>query len=276
MIQTSGIFTGGGEGGKYKPYLTFRSPYTFTLSVATPGWNGTVEYSTDTETWTTWDGSQVSAALSSAGDDAGYYVLYLRGTGNTVFSGASAGKFVMTGASIACIGNIEMLLDYATAITGESPTMQESCFSHAFYGCSPLVIAPELPALTVPPKGYLAMFQACDHLVLPPVLPAATVGNYGFKQMFSECTSLIGVPRLHTEVFFMFSATLMFSNCANIKVSSVETEEYTLPYKVPWTGEAPSPSSPDLLGMFDGTGGTFTGNLTVNTTYYVSNTNIVV
>lgn len=274
MIQTSGIFTGGGEGGKYKPYLTFRSPYTFTLSIESPGWNGTVEYSTDTETWTMWDGSQITAALASAGDNSGYYALYLRGTGNTVFSGADAGKFVMTGASIACIGNIEMLLDYATTIAGESPTMQTGCFLRAFYMCSPLVIAPELPALTVPSRGYNSMFYACNHLVLPPALPATTVGTYGFYQMFSKCTSLIGVPRLHVEAFPTFSPTLMLANCANIKISSVETEEYTQPYRIPWTGEAPS--STELNGMLNGTGGTFTGSPTVNTTYYVSNTNIVV
>ncbi len=276
MIQTSGIFTGGGEGGKYKPYLTFRSPYTFTLSVATPGWNGTVEYSTDTETWTTWDGSQITAALASAGDDAGYYALYLRGTGNTVFSGSNEGKFVMTGASVACIGNIEILLDYITAIAGESPTMQEACFLRLFAGCSPLVVAPVLPSLTVPMRGYTGMFLACDHLVLPPALPATTIGAYGFYQMLSGCTSLIGVPRLHVEAFPTFGATMLFYECAGIKISSVETEEYTQPYRIPWIGDANAPGTSALSSMFAETGGTFAGAPTINTTYYVSNTNVVV
>lgn len=276
MIQTSGIFTGGGEGGKYKPYLTFRSPYTFTLSVATPGWNGTVEYSTDTETWATWDGTQITAVLASTGEDAGCYALYLRGTGNSVFSGADTGKFVMTGASVACAGNVEMLLDYATAAAGKSPTMQGSCFLRLFMGCSPLVAAPDLPSLTVPSRGYISMFSGCDHLAIPPVLPATTIGTYAFYQMFGGCTSLIGVPRLHVEAFPTFSASLMFSNCTNIMISSVETEEYTQPYRIPWTGEVGSLSGSELGFMFGGTGGTFTDTPTANTTYYVSNTNIVV
>ena len=39
MIQVEGIFAGGGE-SKYKPYLTFISPYAFTVSVTTTGRKG--------------------------------------------------------------------------------------------------------------------------------------------------------------------------------------------------------------------------------------------
>ena len=41
------------------PYLTFKSPNSFTLAVndTTKHWNGTLEYSTDASTWTAWDGS---------------------------------------------------------------------------------------------------------------------------------------------------------------------------------------------------------------------------
>ena len=38
-----------------KPYLTFKSPNSFTLKVndTTKHWNGTLEYSTNASTWTT-------------------------------------------------------------------------------------------------------------------------------------------------------------------------------------------------------------------------------
>ena len=122
MIQVEGIFAGGGE-SKYKPYLTFISPYAFTVSVSTPGWDGTMEYSTNATTWTAWDGSAITSAIG-VNDDAGYYVVYLRGSGNTVFVGGTvegATGFTLDGMSIQCKGNIEMLLDYATAEAGGHP-----------------------------------------------------------------------------------------------------------------------------------------------------------
>lgn len=271
MIQTSGIFTGGGDGGKYKPYLTFRSPYTFTLSVATPGWNGTVEYSTDTETWTTWDGSQVSAALSSAGDDAGYYALYLRGTGNTIIVGVAtpnATGFTMNGMSIRCIGSIETLLDYATVEAGGHPSMGEQCFRDLFTGCSALVTAPDLPATLLAQGCYYKMFADCAGLVTAPELPALTLPGNCYWYMFRNCTSLIFLPRILATESGSFACTAMFANCAKIKLSLENTGEYTQKYDIAIT---------DTYGMFANTGGTFTDVYTENNpTYYVSNTNIVV
>ena len=55
-------------------------------------------------TWTAWDGMTV---LSSVDND-GEYVIYIRGTGNSINY-----KWVLTGSDISCIGNIENLLDYA-------------------------------------------------------------------------------------------------------------------------------------------------------------------
>lgn len=305
MIQTSGIFTGGGEGGKYKPYLTFRSPYTFTLSVATPGWDGTLEYSVDTETWTTWDGNQITAVLASTGDDSGYYTLYLRGTGNTVMTGttsATPAGFTLSGASIQCIGNIETLLDYQTVEVGEHPAMGGACFAKLFDSC-PIVSAPELPALTLTQNCYRTMFRAtnlvvapelpatilaeqcyygmflnCSSLVYAPKLQKAELAEYCYQMMFRSCTSLIGLPLLRSTdvqaggVGYFRS---MFQACEKLKLSDVQTEEYTRPYRIPASGEGGFPAF-DLASMFTGTGGTFAGTPTTDTTYYVSNTNIVV
>ena len=98
------------------PYLTFSSPNSFTLKVndTTKHWDGTLEYSTDTSAWTTWGGTTTLSSTASGSDN----VLYLRGTGNTRITGGSAFsgngknyKWVLTGSDIACIGNIEYLLD---------------------------------------------------------------------------------------------------------------------------------------------------------------------
>ena len=110
-----------------KPYLTFSSPSSFTLAVndTTKHWDGTLEYSTDASTWSTWDGTTTLSSATSGSEN----VLYLRGTGNTVIAGNNSNyKWVLTGTDIKCIGNIENLLDYATVASGAHPTMASSCY----------------------------------------------------------------------------------------------------------------------------------------------------
>ena len=73
---------------QYAPYLEFSSPNTFTLAVynTTKNWDGTLEYSADTTNWSTWDGTTTLNSTSS-GDKK---VLYMRGSNNTVITGASS------------------------------------------------------------------------------------------------------------------------------------------------------------------------------------------
>ena len=70
-----------------KPYLTFRSPSSFTLKVndTTKHWDGTLEYSTDASTWSTWNGTTTLSSSTSGRNN----VLYLRGTGNTKITGSN-------------------------------------------------------------------------------------------------------------------------------------------------------------------------------------------
>ena len=146
-------------------YLTFSSPNSFTLAVndATKHWDGTLEYSTNTSTWSTWDGTTTLSSATSGSDN----VLYLRGTGNTLITGDNVNyKWVLTGSDIACIGNIEYLLDYATVQYGAHPTMTDYCYCRMFDGCTSLTQAPELPATTLADSCYYGMFQGCDSLKL--------------------------------------------------------------------------------------------------------------
>lgn len=131
-----------------KPYLTFKSPSSFTLKVndSTKHWDGTLQYSTNASTWTAWDGTTtLSSAISGSNN-----VLYLRGTGNTRITGSSSNyKWVLSGNNIKCSGNIENLLDYATVTSGNHPTMANYCYSNMFNGCTSLTQAPALPATTL-------------------------------------------------------------------------------------------------------------------------------
>ena len=268
MIQVEGIFAGGGE-SKYKPYLTFISPYAFTVSVSTPGWDGTMEYSTDATTWTAWDGSAITSAIG-VNDDAGYYVVYLRGTGNTVFVGGTvegATGFTLNGISIQCKGNIEMLLDYATAEVGGHPSMGEKCFYSLFENCTALATPPELPAIDLSERCYASMFYGCSHLVAAPELPAQTIPRMAYYAMFSSCSSLAYLPVINATSGGSLPCSNMFASCQKIKLSTATDDEYTQPYKL---------SVDNNNGMFKNTGGAFTGTPTINTTYYVSNTNVVV
>ena len=96
-----------------KSYLTFSSPNSFTLAVndTTKHWNGTLEYFASNKTWTVWAGTTTLSAV----DNDGEYVMYLRGTGNTVITGNNIDfRWVLTGNNVKCIGNIENLLGYTT------------------------------------------------------------------------------------------------------------------------------------------------------------------
>ena len=178
-----------------KPYLTFKSPSSFTLNVqdTTKHWDGTLEYSTDTSTWSTWDGTTtLSSAISGSNN-----VLYLRGTGNTVIAGSSSNyRWVFTGTDIKCIGNIENLLDYATVVSGAHPTMASYCYQNMFYNCTALTQAPALPATTLADGCYQEMFFGCTSLTRAPSLPATTLADYFYQEMFRGCNSLTQAPAL--------------------------------------------------------------------------------
>lgn len=128
----------------FSSYLTFSSPEIFSISVASPGWDGIMYYSSDTVTWNEWDGSEISGAT-----------LYLRGMGNTKVTGLSDSYiWNLSGSDIDCEGNIETLLDYIIVEAGEHPTMIDYCYANMFYNCTSLTTAPELPATTLADYCY--------------------------------------------------------------------------------------------------------------------------
>ena len=224
-----------------KSYLTFSSPNSFTLRVndATKHWDGTIEYFASDKIWTTWDGTTILSSVDNDGD----YVLYLRGTRNTVITGSSSNyKWILTGTDIKCIGNIENLLDYATVESGEHPTMASYCYANMFNGCTSLIQAsplpattlvsncynsmfcgctaltqaPSLPATTLANSCYYSMFQGCTGLTQAPALPAMTLASYCYDYMFYNCTSLIQAPALPATTLANYCYAQMFSGCTNL------------------------------------------------------------
>ena len=199
-----------------KSYLTFSSLNSFTLAVndATKHWDGTLEYFASDRSWTTWDGT---SALSAVSDD-GKYVLYLRGTGNTVITGYSEDipySWVLTGTDISSVGNIENLLDYTTVTSGGHPTMANSCYKRMFYGCTSLTHAPALPATVLAAFCYDSMFYGCTSLKLSSTqtgeytqeyrvyyLKYGTVPTNAFDDMFTSTGgTFTGTPTFTTTYY---------------------------------------------------------------------------
>lgn len=194
-----------------KPYLTFKSPSSFTLSVndTTKHWDGTLEYSTDASTWTTWDGRTTLSSATKGSSN----VLYLRGTGNSVITGSINYRWVLTGSDIRCIGNIENLLDYATVKAGNHPTMADYCYFYMFSGCTSLTQAPDLPATTLVHFCYNNMFSGTS-LTKAPALPATTLATNCYYEMFQDCTTLTQAPALPATTLASHCYAYMFSGTA--------------------------------------------------------------
>ena len=252
----------------------------FTLKATYKEWNGTVEYSTDKNTWSTWNGSEISSANKK---------LYLRGKNNTKFYTSKGVRFVLS-AKAGCYGNINTLLDYknppttlasscyrsmfrgctslTTAPTLPATTLATYCYYQMFYGCTKLVSAPALPATTLAPYCYRRMFGGCKSLTSAPELPATTLANGCYQEMFLGCTPLTTAPALPATTLKYDCYHSMFQDCTSLKISSTQTGKYTIAWRIPSTGEITSAAGQWNLDMLKNTGGTFTENPSINTTYY--------
>ena len=215
--------------GAVANYILFEGETSdFTLKATNKTWKGTVEYSTDKNTWSTWDGSEISSADKK---------LYLRGKNNTTFYTTKGVKFVLS-ANAGCYGNINTLLDYenppisvrkncyrsmflgCTSLTTapELPAtkLESRCYFNMFYGCTSLTTAPELPATTLKYGCYYSMFQGCTSLTTAPELPATTLANDCYCYMFQRCTSLTTAPALPATALADYCYAGMFEGCTKL------------------------------------------------------------
>lgn len=251
-----------------RPYIIISGNVDFTMSTAgmSKFWDGTLEYSINKVNWQSWDGSSISSGPDKS--------IYLRGISNSRITGTSNNSnwvFSGEGLQISIDGNLETILDWQTVQQGNHPSMSNYCYARLFKGCASLIKAPELLAIQVSRSGYYEMFHSCISLTTPPSLPATQLSTSCYGGMFTNCTSLIKIPCLPAENLADQCYQYMFSNCSNIKFSSIQTEEYVNEYRIPSTGSGTTGLS-STENMIWQTGGTFTDNPSVNTTYYTSNT----
>ena len=175
----------------------------FTLKATNKEWDGTVEYSTDHNTWTVWNGTAVSSVNKK---------LYLRGSGNTTFYTSSGANFVLS-AKAGCSGNLNTLLEYSNPPTTLST---ERCYRSMFQGCTNLTTAPELPATTLTNYCYVGMFQDCTSLTSAPALPATTLSTGCYGSMFWRCTNLTTAPALPATTLADSCYSSMFYKCTSL------------------------------------------------------------
>ena len=187
---------------KITNYLTFSSPDPFSISVATPGWNGKLYYSTDTKTWAEWTGIKVNATEAD-----GPYALYFAGVGNTKISGGSSYKWTLNGSNISCTGNIESLLDYETVEAGQHPTLADHCYSYMFNGCTSLTTAPSLPATTLADYCYYGMFNSCTKIKIAVSKSSEYNKEYRIPKSGYGETAWIALDNMFTQTGGTFTGT---------------------------------------------------------------------
>lgn len=221
-----------GRIGANQNYLTFSSDNPFSISFTAKHWDGVLEYSPDARNWYTWDASEIN----SSGN-----VLYLRGTGNSYITGATDSSYAMqitATSGVECTGNIMSLLDH---VTPDNAVMSTRCFASLFQNQDKLIASPELPATTLANYCYNNMFSGCINLTVAPELPATTLADSCYRSMFSG---------------------------SGIAISETQTGNYQTPWSIPSAGAIESEPADWSRGMLFGTGGTFTSNPAINTTYY--------
>ena len=91
--------------------------------------------------------------------------------------------------------------------------------------------------------------------------------------MFARCSALITMPKLSASIIEAAGNcySWMFIGCTSLCISATETNEYKYPFLIRAGFESNSGYMNYVEGMFNSTGGTFTGTPTIDATYYLKN-----
>lgn len=146
--------------------------------------------------------------------------------------------------------------------------LERECYWGMFNGCKGLTTAPKLPAMVLKEDCYWNMFNGCESLTKTPELPATTLAESCYHLMFASCTGLTSLPKLPATELPRQCYSSMFLACSSIKLATTQDETYTTPWRIPSVGTTESTADGWNDGMFSVTGGTFTDEPEINTTYY--------
>lgn len=274
LLMRRRVFPYGSASPAPPAYVTFSSPAAFTLSIigSVKLWDGIVEYSTDGENWSEWNGLTTLASGAKDGEN----VLYVRGEGNTILTGASAqtnsGAWHFSGSGISVSGIIHNMLDYHGNLT-----VGDYAFKNLFGWKSPgdtAIITAENLIIPDPVTAHMcdAMFSRCKGLQRPPRFTAQVLAENCFQSAFYQCSGLNTLPTLRALTLKSNCYISMFIECTSIKLSQTKTGDYQNEYRIPISGTGTNATSA-TMSMFKGTGGTYapTQTVPINTTFYTSN-----
>ena len=166
--------------------------------------NQTLEYSTDTVTWNTFNTS-TNISLNT-GDK-----VYVRGKLSANNTNTNYTRFTMSG-KIAASGNTNSLWNYEDL----NASLKPYCGYMMFQGCGFLTTAPKLPATKLASNCYSVMFDNCSSLISAPELPATELATSCYSGMFRYCSSLTDAPKLPATMLASNCYNVMFFNCTGI------------------------------------------------------------
>ena len=168
------------------------------------------------------------------------------------------------------------------------------CYYYMFYGCSQLQSSPVLlPANRNVNFGsycFAYMFCNCTSLTSaiftsrlfgeqPGIGTSSVLGTYAFRSMFQGCTSLTygradsfitiyNIVRLTPTTLNGNCYRRMYYGCSSLKFAASGSGSYSHPYRIPASGTATGTTTNATYQMFTSTGGTYTSDPVLGTTYY--------
>ena len=195
----------------------------------------TVEYSTDTLSWSTLGDISTTPITYTLTPGS---ILYLRASTNTwknyeINGMSKVGGNIMsllygsnfTGQEVSFPSSVSQIfiglfagdahLQSASHLVLPVTTLTNSCYKAMFGSCTSLVDAPALPATTLVESCYQNMFNGCTSLVDAPALPATTLAEWCYSGMFLGCTSLVTAYDLHGNRVYQDSCTIIFKGCTS-------------------------------------------------------------
>ena len=205
-----------------KPYFTIEALEDgLTVSLT----QNTSYYRIDNEDWTS-----LSAGSNTPAINTGQKIQF-KMTDPTISGLSGIGTFTI---SKPCNieGNIMSLL-YGDNFVGQTElTGKDYVFSNLFYNCSTIESAKNLviPAETLAPYCYHAMFSDCVSLIEVPELPATTLAQSCYESMFNGCTSLVTAPALPAETLAEGCYQYMFSGCNSLTTAPALPATTLAPY----------------------------------------------
>ena len=204
-----------------------------------------VEFSTDKETWTTWNFDTANTLIIPIGGK-----VYLRNNSGVFSYYGTDGYYYLTSikTTMKCNvgGNLNTLLNYneeildisdkpscfrrlflgakivdASKLVMPATTLSRYCYADFFTNNSSLIAPPELPAVNLAESCYYRFFCECGSLTTSPSLPATTLAVACYMSMYERCYKLTNSPVLPATTLVEASYKEMFASCSSLNEVTV-------------------------------------------------------